>query len=97
MRSGTRASLPAVGEGGGVCSIAIESEPEMLSCDRFRRLLGCWSGDWEPEAGIEGVDEADEEDGRLVVVFVESAARAAWVMGIWMPRLGSESDLRRVL
>jgi hypothetical protein len=81
LRSETRVSLPGVGEGGGVCSMATESEVEVLSCDRFRRLLGCESGDWEVEADMEGVEEAEEE-GRPVEVLDESAARAACVMGI---------------
>jgi hypothetical protein len=46
---------------------------------------------------MEGV-EADDEEGRPEDVLEEdSAARAACVIGMWMPRLGRESDLRRVL
>ncbi len=86
-----------VGEGGGVCSIALESAP--ASNDRLRRLLGWESGecDLELEAGGD-FGELDEVDGRAVALEAAAeAARAAFVMGTWIPRLGKDKDFRLVL
>ena len=91
--------LPGVGDGGGVCSIAAVSEVGVLSCERLMRLLGCDSGEREAEADMEGVEEVEAEavEGRPDDDLEERAARAACVMGMWIPRLGNESDLRLVL
>ena len=79
--SKTRA-LFEVGDGGGVCSTTDVSGATALSCDRFWRLLGCESGDCEPVEGMEGVDADDEEGRPEDVLEVDSAARAACVMGM---------------
>ena len=99
MKSRSSTVLPGVGEGGGVCSIAFESVLGVLSCERLMRLLGCDSGERGAEADIEGVEEVEAEavEGRPDDDFEERAARAACVMGMWIPRLGRESDLRLVL
>jgi hypothetical protein len=86
----------SVGEGGGVCSIALSSV-----WDRFCRLLGCASGASEPDEGDDKADEAaldkDDEDDLEAFLEAAAAARAACVIGTCMPRLGKDSDLRRVL
>lgn len=45
----------------------------------------------------EGEAEQDGDDDGRAEPFDADAARAAWVTGMCMPRLGSDSDLRRVL
>ena len=69
-----------VGEGGGVCSMAISSE-----CDRFCRLLGCALGASEPEVGGDKAGEAaldeDDEDDLEALLEAAAAARAACVIG----------------
>lgn len=80
------------GEGGGVVSMAALSE----AWDFLMRLLGCASGDSEREELAAGVADAEVETLRDVL-FDEAAARAACVTGTCMPRLGRDSDLRRVL
>lgn len=43
-------------------------------------------------------DDDDDDDGRLEALFeAAAAARAACVTGMCIPRLGRDSDLRRVL
>ena len=63
-------------------------------CDRFVRLLGCDSGlSGRVCVVVEEFDgEAEDCEARAA-----AAARAAWVTGICIPKLGSDSDLRRVL
>jgi hypothetical protein len=91
-------SVLAGGEGGGVCSMAMALSTEPFEAWAFFcRLLGCKSGDVErpTDDGVEDEDEdADEERPED---FDAAAARAACVTGMWMPRLGKERDLRRVL
>ena len=63
-----------VGEGGGVCSMAMSS-----ACDRFCRLLGCASGASELD---ESSDEAlQDEDDLEACLEAAAAARAACVIG----------------
>lgn len=47
----------------------------------------------------EDEDDDDDDDGRLEALFeaAAAAARAACVTGMCMPKLGRDSDLRRVL
>lgn len=62
------------------------------------RLLGGESG--VSGCDIEGRDEDDVEDVEdRLFDFVDDnmEARAALLMGTWIPRLGSDNDLRRVL
>jgi hypothetical protein len=67
----------SVGEGGGVCSMAMSSE-----CDRFCRLLGCASGASEPDEGDDKADEAAlDEDDLEALLEAAAAARAACVIG----------------
>ena len=70
----------SVGEGGGVCSMAMSSE-----CDRFCRLLGCASRASEPDEGDDKADEAaldeDDEDDLEALLEAAAAARAACVIG----------------
>jgi hypothetical protein len=74
--------VAGVGEGGGVASIAVESAE--ASWARFRRLLGCESGECEREVELRGEAEpeaeaeAEDEDGRPALL---EAARAALVIG----------------
>lgn len=97
--------VAGVGEGGGVCSMMASAGAEATPCDRLRRLLGCESMrsaiESERCADVAGDDDDDEEeeeeDGRLGAFDEAAAARAAWVTGICIPRLGRDSDLRRVL
>lgn len=97
--------VAAVGEGGGVCSTGSASTEE-TTCDLLMRLLGCDSGDSErrSERRSDGAGDPDEADGdvdgrtaALEAAAAAAAARAAWVTGMWMPKLGRDSDLRRVL
>lgn len=88
--SGMSTLVAGVGESGGVGSTAAEPAP----CDRLRRLFGCDSGDSERTA--DGDVDADDEVGRAALLLA-AAARAALVTGMCMPRLGRDSDLRRVL
>ena len=73
------------------------------TCDLFSRLLGCDSGDAERLTDVEGVADDEEEvegeeaDEERAAALEAAAARAACVTGMWMPRLGSDKDLRRVL
>lgn len=70
---------PGVGEGGGVCSMAMSSE-----CDRFCRLLGCASGAPEPDEGGDKAEEAvldEDEDDLEAFLEAAAAARAACVIG----------------
>jgi len=91
--------VAGVGEGGGVCSMALESDFD--SWDRLRRLVGWESGegecDLEAELRGEVELEADDDEGRPALLEAADAARAALLMGTWIPRLGRDSDLRRVL
>ena len=88
--------VAGVGEGGGVCSMATGSAS--ASCDRLRRLLGWESGECDREAELRAeAEEADEDELRPALLEAADAARAAAVMGTWIPRLGRERDLRRVL
>jgi len=71
---------------------------ESSSWDRLMRLLGGESG--VSGCDIEGRDEDDVEDVEdRLFDFVDDnmEARAALLMGTWIPRLGSDNDLRRVL
>ena len=96
MLSGSDMStlVEGVGDGGGVWSVGASP------CDLLRRFDGCVSGDSDrggdrDEAAEDG--EADEDvDGRPDILDA-AAARSAWVTGTCMPRLGRDSDLRRVL
>lgn len=84
--------MARMGDGGGVFSIAMVS----AAWDLLWRLLGCSSGDSEREALLDaGVTEAEDEAARDALF--DEAAREACVTGMCMPRLGRESDLRRVL
>lgn len=88
--------VAGVGEGGGVVSMAMGSTSPEWDC--LRRLLGWESGDLERDDELRGdADDAEELERRALLVEALCAARAAAVMGTWMPRLGSDSDLRRVL
>jgi hypothetical protein len=84
--SGISSLMARGGEGGGVVSMTAV----IAAWDFLMRLLGCASGDSEREA------DADVEAPRDVF-FDEAAAREACVTGTCMPRLGRDSDLRRVL
>lgn len=64
-----------VGEGGGVCSMAMSS-----ACDRFCRLLGCASGASELDGSSDEALEEDEDDLEACLE-AAAAARAACVIG----------------
>jgi hypothetical protein len=71
-------------------------------CALFCRFLGCDSGDSERPADdgdeVERGNEAEAERApALEAEAAAAAARAACVTGMWMPRLGKDNDLRRVL
>lgn len=66
-----------VGEGGGVDSMAMAESG--AGCDRFKRLLGCESGDCDREEDVGREDE--EADDRRPAPF-EAAARALLVTGM---------------
>lgn len=104
--SGISTLVARVGEGGGVCSIMASAGAETDPWDRLRRLLGCESMvstvESERCAEVAGDDEDEDEDeeedeGRLCVFDEAAAARAAWVTGMCIPKLGRDNDLRRVL
>jgi hypothetical protein len=92
--------VAGVGERGGVWAAEVSLSPRDLFC----RLLGGESGDSERSVDEDGVAEdveagADEVEveGRTALFVAAAAILAACVTGTWMPRLGSDSDLRRVL
>src|SRR6478735_5513048 len=77
------ALLPAGGEGGGVCSMAMALSDALSTCDLFSRLLGCDSGDAERSTDVEGVADDEEEvegneaDEERAAALEAAAARAA--------------------
>lgn len=76
--SGISSLMALLGDGGGVCSMAMAS----AAWDRLTRLLGWASGDCDREAVVDaGVAEADDEAARDACLD-EAAAREACVTGM---------------